>query len=56
MGKPFAKLLHVAEVDVARFAGHVLAVADSTDGPVELWASIATADNNWLVDLGSKWL
>ena len=46
--EPFAKLLNVLDVDIARLTLHVLRGVFSTYGFVQCRAAIARGDDNWL--------
>lgn len=48
--EPLAEFLHVAQVNFTGFAFHVLAGLASSNGCIELRATIAGTDDDWFFD------
>ena len=54
MGEPLAEFLHVAQMDVTGFTFHVLAGLAAFYGSIELWTTVARADDNGFFDYGTQ--
>lgn len=55
-GKPITEFVRIGVVEVAGFAGHVLAGRTATYGSVELGTAVAGADDHGFVHLLSQGL